>query len=150
MKAKIPPPVWLLVFGAMMWFVAKSAFAYTVGIPYSGAIALVIGFAGIFCAGAGLREFSKASTTTNPLKPEEASTLVTSGVYKTTRNPMYVGLFIILTGWAVWLGSVSNLLLLIVFASVMTEMQIKPEEKALQELFGRAYDDYCRQVRRWL
>lgn len=150
MKARIPPPLWLLVFGAVMWFVAESAYAYSVPIPYSWAFGLSIGLIGVFCSAAGLREFSKASTTTNPLRPEEASTLVTTGIYKSTRNPMYVGLLLILSGWAVWLSSLSNVLLLIVFLLVMTELQIKPEEKALRALFGQEYDDYRRQVRRWL
>ena len=150
MKAKIPPPLWLLVFGAVMWFVAKSAYGYPIDIPYALVIALPIGVLGALCSVAGIREFGRVSTTVNPLKPEEASTLVTTGVYQVTRNPMYVGLFLILTGWAVWLSGLGNLPLLIVFLLVMTEMQIKPEEKALQTLFGQEYEEYRQRVRRWI
>ena len=63
---------------------------------------------------------------------------------------MYVGLFLLLTGWTIWLGALSNVALLIVFVIVMTELQIKPEEKALETLFGQEYGDYCQRVRRWI
>ena len=149
MRAKIPPPVWLLAFGVLMWFVAKSAYAYPVAIPYALIVALVIGLPGVLCATAGMREFNRASTTVNPLKPEEASSLVTTGIYQRTRNPMYVGLLLILAGWAVWLSSLSNLVLLASFVLVITELQIKPEEKALAMLFGKEYEDYTKRVRRW-
>ena len=132
-----------------MWFVARSAYAYSVEIPYALVIGIVVGVLGFSCSAAGIREFNKAATTVNPLKPEEASTLVTGGIYQRTRNPMYVGLFLILTGWAVWLGALSNVALLIIFLLVLTELQIKPEEKALQALFGQAFDEYRQRVRRW-
>ena len=149
MKTRIPPPVWLLVFGAAMWFVARSTYAYPVEIPYALLIGVVVGVLGFSCSAAGIREFNKAATTVNPLKPEEASTLVTSGIFQRTRNPMYVGLFLILTGWAVWLSALSNLVLLGAFVLVMTELQIKPEETALRTLFGQDYDEYCKHVGRW-
>ena len=150
MKARIPPPIWLLAFGVAMWFVARTEFAYPIHVPYALAIAVVIGLLGISSSAAGIREFNKASTTVNPLKPEEASTLVTSGIFQRTRNPMYVGLFLVLTGWTVWLGALGNLALLIIFIVVMTELQIKPEEKALLGLFGQEYERYCERVRRWI
>ena len=149
MKNKIPPPVWLLVFGASMWFVARSAYAYPVEIPFALVIGIVVGVIGLSCSAAGIREFNKAATTVNPLKPEEASTLVTDGIYQRTRNPMYVGLFLILTGWAIWLSGLANLVLLGVFVLVITELQIKPEENALRHLFGQSYEEYCERVGRW-
>ncbi len=150
MQNRIPPPVWLLVFGGAMWFVASSDYGYRIEIPFSLLIGIAIGLIGVCCSAAGIREFNRASTTVNPLKPEEASTLVTTGIFLRTRNPMYVGLLLILTGWAVWLGGLSNLPLLLAFVLVMTELQIKPEERALQALFGQDYDDYRQRVRRWI
>ena len=111
---------------------------------------IAIGLIGVFVSASGIREFNKASTTVNPLKPDEASSLVTTGVFRRTRNPMYVGLFLILTGWMVWLESLGNLLMLAVFVLVLTELQIKPEERALRQLFGEEYVRYCSQVRRWI
>lgn len=150
MKTRVPPPVWMLAIGAVMWFVSRSAYAYPIDIPYALVVAIVIGLLGIACSVAGIREFRKVSTTVNPLQPDEASTLVTTGIFKATRNPMYVGLFLILAGWAVWLGSLASVPLLLVFLLVMTELQIKPEEQAMQALFGQDYEDYRGRVRRWI
>lgn len=150
MQTKIPPPVWLLIIGAVMWLVAHSAYAYSIHIPFSLVLAIVIGVLGVLCSASALRLFRSADTTVNPLKPEEASSLVTNGIYAKTRNPMYVGLSLVLIGWAVWLGSLSNIVVLVLFVVVITELQIKPEEAALRELFGQEYRDYCQQVRRWI
>ena len=150
MKTKVPPPVWALITGVVMWFVAKSAYAYSIQVPYSLVFALVIGALGLSCSVAALRLFRSVETTVNPLKPEETSSLVTNGIYGKTRNPMYIGLSLVLIGWAVWLGSLSNIPVLVIFVVVMTELQIKPEEAALRDLFGQEYQDYCQQVGRWI
>ena len=94
--------------------------------------------------------FFKKHTTPNPMKPQNTTALVSNGLYKLTRNPMYVGLLIILTGYAIWLGSLTPFLLLPVFYGLITEMQIKPEEGFLEEKFGQEYLDYKKRVRRWL
>ncbi|MDH5305282.1 MAG: isoprenylcysteine carboxylmethyltransferase family protein, partial [Gammaproteobacteria bacterium] len=86
----------------------------------------------------------------NPLKPETASALVQSGIFGKTRNPMYVGLLLILSGWAVWLESLSCLGLLLLFVVAITELQIKPEEAAMRKLFGDEYLRYCEKVGRWI
>jgi protein-S-isoprenylcysteine O-methyltransferase Ste14 len=84
------------------------------------------------------------------MKPQNTTGIVTSGLYKFSRNPMYVGLLIILTGYAIWLGSVTPFLLLPLFYWLITQMQIKPEERILQQKFGQEYLDYKNTVRRWL
>ncbi len=150
MKPRIPPPAWLLLFGVLMWVVASSDLALKIDIPIALIPALLVAFAGILVAAAGLRQFREAATTVNPLKPEEASSLVTSGIYRRTRNPMYVGLLLVLTGWGIWLESLGNILLLALFVVVLTQLQIKPEERALGQLFGDEFDRYVREVRRWL
>lgn len=94
--------------------------------------------------------FIKRKTTPNPFSPENASKLVTSGMYRFTRNPMYVGLALLLTGWAIYLGSLSPFLLIPLFVVVLTVQQIIPEEKILEEKFGKEYLDYKQSVRRWL
>jgi protein-S-isoprenylcysteine O-methyltransferase Ste14 len=88
-------------------------------------------------------------TTTNPLKPEAASALVRGGVFELSRNPMYLGSLLVLTGWGLWLGSPSNILVAVLYGVLIAELQIKPEELALTGLFGQEYADYCREVRRW-
>ena len=150
MKTKIPPPILLVLTGAVMWLVAHSPFAFSYLIPYSSATAVVLVVLGVLTDVLSILQFRSAETTVNPLKPEAATALVRTGIFKRSRNPMYVGLLLILTGWMVWLGSLSNVLVLLVFFLLITELQIKPEEVALRRLFGHEYDDYCRQVRRWV
>lgn len=149
MKNRIPPPVILLLFGTAMWFLAHSEFALAVAIPYALWIAIVLGVLGLLVSGSAIRRFRAVDTTVNPLKPDTASALVQAGAFSRTRNPMYVGLLLVLAGWAVWLQSLSNVALLLLFVVAITELQIKPEEAALRIVFGADYERYCRNVRRW-
>jgi protein-S-isoprenylcysteine O-methyltransferase Ste14 len=105
---------------------------------------------GIAIAVAGVREFRRARTTVNPLTPAAASAMVRSGIYRHTRNPMYLGMLLMLAGWAVWLASVAALAVLPAFVLYLNRLQIEPEERALASLFGRDFEDYRRSVRRWL
>jgi protein-S-isoprenylcysteine O-methyltransferase Ste14 len=100
--------------------------------------------------GAALWSFHQARTTINPLKPGSASHLVTSGVYRITRNPMYLGMATLLTAWACWLGTTWPFLGPVVFVLYITRFQIQPEEQALTKRFGEPYLAYRRHVRRWL
>ncbi len=150
MENKIPPPIILILTGVVMWLVANSSFGYRVAIPYPIAFASVFVGIGFFIAFSALREFKAADTTVNPLQPESATSLVDSGIFSRSRNPMYVGLFCIAVGWAIWLGSLSNVIVLMLFVFTITKWQIKPEEEALRKLFGAEYDAYCQRVRRWL
>ena len=94
--------------------------------------------------------FKSAQTTINPLRPHNTSALVTRGFYSISRNPMYLGMAIMLTGAGLILGSLSPMIMPLVFCLVVTYMQILPEEKVLQELFGQDYIDYTRRVARWV
>lgn len=94
--------------------------------------------------------FIRAKTTVNPLRLERASHLVVTGLYRVTRNPMYLGLMALLAGWATVLGSASPWFVLVVFERVLVIFQIRPEEAALAARFGPAYTQYARQVHRWL
>lgn len=84
------------------------------------------------------------------MKPQNTSDLVKTGLYHYSRNPMYVGLLVILTGYAIYLGSITPFLLLPLFYWVITTQQIIPEEKILEEKFGQEYLDYKKSVKRWL
>lgn len=150
MKNRIPPPILLLITGTIMWFVANSAFANTVSVPYPIVIAVALAGIGVTIDVLALFEFRSVQTTVNPLKPDSATTLVRSGIFSRSRNPMYLGLLFILSGWAAWLGSLSNIVVLISFVPLITVLQIKPEEAALTTLFGQDYVDYCQQVKRWV
>jgi protein-S-isoprenylcysteine O-methyltransferase Ste14 len=149
MKNRIPPPVILLLFGTAMWFVAHSEWAYATSIPYALAIAIASVTVGFAIIGSAIRQFGAAETTVNPLKPDTASTLVQTGIFGYTRNPMYLGLLFVLLGWASWLQSLSCLGILLLFVVAITELQIKPEEVALRKLFAEDYERYCEKVGRW-
>lgn len=150
LELKIPPPVYALSIGLLMWLLNKYIpVTHFIESPWNK-----IGIAVIVVAGSfdlwSLFLFLKKRTTPNPMKPENTTGLVVNGLYKYSRNPMYVGLLIILTGYAIWLGSLTPFLVLPLFYWAITEMQIKPEERVLTDKFGEDYQTYKNSVRRWL
>lgn len=150
LKTKIPPPVYLLLAAALMWLLDQFFPLYQwFGSPWNKAGLFIIG-AAVLLDFWSLGLFFRARTTPNPMKPGNASHLVTGGMYRISRNPMYLGLLVILSGWALYLGSLSPLLVLPLFVWVLTTQQIMPEEAVLAEKFGQAYQDYRSRVRRWV
>ncbi len=145
---KIPPVIVVLVFAGIMALIAHySGIDFTAFSGYLAASLVIIGCA--FCI-AGVVSFKLARTTVNPNKPEQASKLVNSGVYKISRNPMYVGFAFILAGWGIWLSSLWALLCVAGFIAYLTFFQIIPEERALGKLFGQEFTEYKNKVKRWL
>lgn len=133
-----------------MWAVNRSLDA---GRIESGLLPLAAGallIMGAFVMAMAVKSFVTAKTTINPLKPSRASRLITGGVYRYSRNPIYLGDLLILAALAVWLGQPANLVLLAAFVGYIDRFQIRPEEKALSALFGAEYTAYCARVRRWL
>ena len=94
--------------------------------------------------------FRKAKTTVNPLQPQSATSLVVSGVFSLSRNPMYVGVAFILLAWSMYLGSSWALLGVVGFVIFINQFQIVPEERAMLALFGEEFVSYSKKVRRWL
>lgn len=142
----VPPPVIALGFAGLQHLVAPK--------DDSGALRRAAGTA-VAAAGLGLalwadKEFLKAKTTVNPLQPEKASSLVTSGPFQHTRNPMYVGMASVLAGHALGRGGVLTWLPVAGFVVLVDEVQIQPEEAAMAKNFGDAYDEYVATTRRWL
>lgn len=150
LETLIPPPVVAAVLALLMWLAAPSA-ARTLAAPIVGfGLALVVALAGGAIAAAGARSFRRAGTTISPHRPGNASVLVTRGIYRATRNPMYLGLALVLAGVAVWLWWWPAIVGPIAFVAYITRFQIVPEERALGARFGAAYEAYRRRVRRWL
>lgn len=154
LEHRIPPPVIDLACAAVMWWLASLWPAAQLwprgGATWVWALAVALAVAGALVALAGVREFARAHTTVNPLAPERASRLVTSGIFSRTRNPMYLGMLLVLAGWAVWLGSGSAWLGLPLFVVVLNALQIRPEERAMRQRFGDEFERYAAQVRRWI
>jgi len=107
-------------------------------------------FVGLSLVVVSFFNFKKNETTINPLSPEKATSLVIEGFYRFTRNPMYLGMLLILTGIALFFGSLSSFVLLPAFIAVMNSLQIKPEEEVLEKIFSQEYIDYKKRLRRWL
>jgi protein-S-isoprenylcysteine O-methyltransferase Ste14 len=150
LELRIPPVVLTLAFGVVMWLLARFAPSFNFDFQGNGWIALALVAAGVFVIARGIAEFNRASTTVNPTQPETSSTIVTSGIYRWSRNPMYAGFLLILASWAVQLASIAAGLLLPAFMLYMNRFQIQPEERALTGKFGAEYLAYRQRVRRWL
>lgn len=150
LELKIPPGVVWLLWGASMWLLSRAAPAFGFNPPARNVVAGVLVAAGLLISALGVVSFRRARTTVNPLKPATASSLVVSGVYRWTRNPMYLGFLIVLTGWAYFLSNVLGFLLLPAFILYLNRFQILPEEKALASVFGDEFTAYKLRVRRWL
>lgn len=150
LEAKVPPPVVAVTAAVIMWGISR--FAPQIAVPPGMrlAVCLAIVVVGVAFSAAGVLSFHRARTTVNPARPEEASSLVSTGIYRITRNPMYLGLLLVLVAWAVFLSSAWALIGVAGFVLYMSRFQIAPEERALSRLFGSEYDSYKNIVRRWL
>jgi protein-S-isoprenylcysteine O-methyltransferase Ste14 len=150
LELKVPPVVVLLVVALAMWLLAGLVPGRLGDAQVRRWVAGALLAVGIAVAVAGVREFRRARTTVNPLRPDEATAMVTGGVYRHTRNPMYLGMLLVLAAWAAWLGNVPALLGLPAFVAYMNRFQIAPEERALATRFPHEAPAYTRRVRRWL
>lgn len=150
MKTRIPPPVLGLAAAVFMWLANKAAPGLAASFPAQKLLGGALIVAGLAFDVASIGLFVRKKTTVSPLDPGGAATLVTNGLYRFTRNPMYLGLLMILAGGAAILGNPVNVLVLAGFVFAVTELQIRPEEEALREKFGAAYEDYRQRVRRWI
>jgi protein-S-isoprenylcysteine O-methyltransferase Ste14 len=147
---RIPPPLVGVSCGIAMLYLAW--LTPLINVPNAARLitAIGLGVAGVLVMLAGVVSFRHAKTTVNPLKPETATALVVSGVYRHTRNPMYLGMLLLLIGWAIYLSAPAALIGVIVFWLYIERFQIRPEERALADLFGTAFAEYTSQVRRWI
>ena len=150
LELRIPPPFVALVTILLMWLLSHAL--PVTEVAGSGRILTAFGIAllGITFIGSGATQFKRIQTTINPRRPEEASILVTSGIYRLSRNPMYVGLMLVLLGWAACLASPLSLAGPVAFFAYITRFQIKPEERILLAKFGHEYQKYLSSARRWI
>ncbi|WP_201565257.1 isoprenylcysteine carboxylmethyltransferase family protein [Psychrobacter sp. CMS30] len=147
---KVPPVAQVIITAAAMYGVSKMVPALTFSLNGSTALAVGLGVIGMSLGVMGVTQFKKAQTTPNPQALEKVSSLVTSGIYRYSRNPMYLGLVLILLGWAFYLSHFLAFVLLPVFILYMTRFQIQPEEQMMARKFGKTYQAYLNKVRRWI
>jgi protein-S-isoprenylcysteine O-methyltransferase Ste14 len=150
LELKVPPVAVVLVTAALMWLVAWTVPAFGILFPARILVAICLAITGVVTSAVGVISFRQARTTVNPMKPEASSSLVTNGIYKLTRNPMYLGFALGLLGWTVFLSKFLAFLFLPAFILYMNRFQIVPEERALATLFGQAFSAYRETTRRWL
>jgi protein-S-isoprenylcysteine O-methyltransferase Ste14 len=150
LENRIPPPIIGVVFGLVIWLISMVTPQYDISITLRTVLSIALVCCGFGCAIAGGIAFKKAQTTVNPLKPETASTLVNTGVFKYTRNPMYLGLTLLLLALTFYLFAPFSIVGVFAFVLYIDRFQIQPEERALLELFGDEFIDYKNRVGRWL
>lgn len=150
LELKIPPLAQVAVFAALMWLAARAVPALAFSFPGQLAAALLLAAAGALVAAAGVVAFHRARTTVDPRDPGRSTELVSAGIYRASRNPMYLGFLLALGGWGVFLGNALGLAALPLFVAAMNRLQIAPEERALRARFGEPFMRYERDVRRWL
>lgn len=150
LELKIPPVAVALITAAGMWYVARTVPGSEVPFPGREVVSGLVAASGGIIAVSGVVAFGRAGTTVNPMKPGSSSALVQSGIYAVTRNPMYLGVLLVLLAWAIYLTNILTLLFLPGFVWYMNRYQIEPEERALASLFGAEFTAYAARVRRWL
>ena len=150
LEHRIPPPLVAAAFAVAMWAAARWLPVLDLSFPGQGLATGLVVAAGLGVIAFAIAQFVGARTTVDPLHPEAASALVTGGVLRFTRNPMYLGMALVLAAWALWLGNAAAALLVAGFVAYISRFQIVPEERALRARFGEAFEDYARLVRRWI
>jgi len=149
LELKLPPAAVLLICIGMAWGI-DSLLPPILDIRASGWVVKTLLAIGVLTGAAGVIQFAVQSTSVNPHKPDHASSLVTSGIYRFSRNPMYLGMLIILLAAVLKLGHPLGLLVLPLYIIYMNRFQILPEERVMLEKFGEEFTSYCRKVRRWI
>ena len=150
LELKIPPVVVVAIAMALMWLTARATPTLLVLFPGRMVLSILFVALGVAIIAAGVRSFVKANTTVNPHQPSASTFVVTTGIYRITRNPMYLGMLLVIVAWMIYLANAAAAIFPFLFAAYITRFQIQPEERVLIEKFGAAYEAYRASVRRWL
>jgi protein-S-isoprenylcysteine O-methyltransferase Ste14 len=148
METKIPPPIVTLIFGLAI-YLSRTIFP-EIEIQYSSFFGMVLLLLGFLILISAVKLFRNDKTTVNPLSPEQATKLVTNGIFKLSRNPMYLGMAVILASVAVFFNIIGGIIFMALFCLYITKFQIIPEEKAMKELFAQDFEQYMQATRRWI
>jgi protein-S-isoprenylcysteine O-methyltransferase Ste14 len=150
LELKIPPVGVFLLFAAAMWLLARLTPPHAFDVTFRlGLITALLAASAVFGLG-GVAHFRRAGTTVHPLRPEQSSALVTGGVYRLSRNPMYLSLLLALLALGLGLSNLFALAFAALFVPCMNRFQIVPEERAMERLFGDEFAAYRARVRRWI
>ncbi len=150
LEFKVPPLAVLLVASLLMLALATVLPQLTFPLPEKNLLAAVVAMVGVSTCLAGVVQFRRAKTTVNPMRGATMTSLVTRGVYRMSRNPMYLGFLLLLAALAIYLANAAALVVLPLFVFYMNRFQIAPEERALHALFGEAFTSYKSKTRCWI
>jgi len=150
LETKIPPLVVALISFAMIWIAYRRFPEMRWNYELQKPVAFGLFIVAFLISALGVLAFKKAQTTADPMTPSKASSLVDFGIYKFTRNPMYLGMLISLFGVFSYFPTPLAIIGLVFYVLYMTRFQIKPEERALASIFGDDYLNYKEKVARWL
>ena len=146
--SKIPPPLVVLILVISTFFSSKKI--DLIQIPFQSLISIFILSIGILILLNPVLKFKKSKTTINPIKFKKVNKLVTSGIYKYSRNPMYLGLLMIVISSSIFYLNIYSILTPLFFYLWINRFQIKREEVFLEEKFGQEYLSYKTKTRRWI
>ena len=147
LNTKIPPPIVTLLSIVVIYFFEDIIQYSHYDLRAIGVIFLIFGLVIIFLA---VLKFIKTKTTVDPTRPEKTSNLVISGVYKLTRNPMYLGMLFLIMAYAIYNNSIFGCIVIPIFIFYINKFQIEPEEIEMRKKFGESFENYCKKVNRWL
>lgn len=150
LELKIPPLAVALLCLGLIFLASRLTPGFELPPSVRVSLAILLLVSGAFFGVGGIRAFRQARTTVNPMNPDKSTSLVTDGVFRYTRNPMYLGVALTLLAIAVFLSNALGIAAALVFIPYMNRFQIGPEERVIKQLFGRQYEQYCNRVRRWL
>lgn len=150
LELKVPPVAQVIIIAIVMYSISKTMPSLQFSFNGSTLIAVGLIVLGLCIGMMGIAQFRKVQTTPNPQALDRVSSLVTSGIYQYSRNPMYLGLVLALLGWGFYLSHVLPFVLVPVFMLYMTRFQIQPEERMMARKFGNDYQAYLMRVRRWI
>ncbi|MFT5597844.1 MAG: protein-S-isoprenylcysteine O-methyltransferase Ste14 [Urechidicola sp.] len=147
---KVPPPVVAILIAVTMWSLSAYEPALSLSAEMTETLVLLLVIVGVSFDVCGLLAFRQSKTTVNPMNPNKTSALVTGGIYRLSRNPMYVGLVLFLMAWAIQLSMLWPFIGPVFFIIYINRFQIAPEERVMENKFGVEYSAYKNKVRRWL
>jgi protein-S-isoprenylcysteine O-methyltransferase Ste14 len=150
MNTLIPPPLVTASLCALIWWIDQQTQTMRIDTEANKPLAIAVLVIALGLMLATVIEFWKQRTTINPMKPSSTSSLVTTGVLRLSRNPIYLGDALVLIAWTLWLHSITAVIAIPIFVAYITKFQIEPEEAALRAKFASQFQAYCASVRRWI
>ena len=147
LNTKIPPPIVTLLCIVIIYLFESQIEYSEPDLKAVGIIFLILGLIIIFSA---VLKFIKTKTTVDPTRPHKTSNLVISGIYKITRNPMYLGMLFLIMAYAIYNNNVMGCIIIPIFIFYINKFQIEPEEIEMRKKFGESFENYCKKVNRWL